>query len=76
MDVDGREEAFVYDLHVHPYAKRQGVATTLLWPAVDGPVELEVHRSNSNALAFYETYGFVAAKGRKRTNTIKLPYGA
>ena len=60
-----RDEAHVLNLAVHPDARRQGVASSLLRAAIDAArvqgariLYLEVRRSNTSAQQLYEGFGF------------------
>lgn len=68
-----RGEAHVLNLAVHPEARRQGVATTLLNAAIDAAraqaadiLYLEVRRSNAGAQKLYEGFGFKQVGVRPR----------
>ena len=57
----GNRENFITWLFVHPNSRRKGVATSLirqLLSEVEGPVTLNVVKSNAAALALYRDIGF------------------
>ena len=61
----GIRENFITWLFVHPKSRRQGVAAALirqLLSEVEGPVTLNVVRSNAAALAFYRNIGFTVER--------------
>lgn len=66
------DELHINTLAVHPYWRRQGVATRLLAHVLDDAVRLgaekatlEVRRSNEGALKLYEGFGFEVGGVRK-----------